>query len=291
MKLFLILISLSFSIQGISLKLNQVGGCTCAMASVQTECIPSTCDWDTTTSKCINKSCDKFTMEMCDQLPDYLKCAWKDNSCQTFTKCSDYSYSDGFKCFRVGPCQAIFKKNTAGLYQCTDKTNDSMHSIDSCIGIDQEGCIETVQNDGKVCYWNPNTSTCEAWSNSACSNFDNTAQSACPKFSCDYNTATGKCTTRTCNTIAIDTACTMVWDITQQVATQCKWANSNCMEFDYATLTQSTCLMGSNLSYKWNSSTSKCEVCVQPKNDEDTDDTSFTIQIQGLFALLIFIII
>ncbi|CAK79836.1 unnamed protein product (macronuclear) [Paramecium tetraurelia] len=289
MKLVLILISLSIQIHAISLQLQQVGGCTCEMASAQTECIPTTCDWDSTSSKCTHKTCDKFTVEMCDQLPDYFKCAWKDSSCQAFTKCSDYSYSDGFKCFRVGPCQAVFKKNSAGLYPCTDKTNDSMHSIDSCAGINQEGCVETVQDDGKVCYWNPSSSACEAWSNSACSNFDNTSQSACPKFSCDYNTTSGKCTTRTCDLITVEAACTMVWDITQQVATQCKWVNAKCMEFDYSTLTQPTCLVGSNLSYKWNSSTSKCEVCVQPKSDDDTDDTSYSSLAQVVLAIVIFI--
>ncbi|KAM3139322.1 hypothetical protein pb186bvf_008542 [Paramecium bursaria] len=125
--------------------------CDCTEYSIQSDCESANCLWQT--PLCTQPSCTNATQDNCNNL---FGCAYYNNTCSTFTQCSDYSLTTNDGCSQLG----CILNSTSGNICAQNNTKLNCTSIS-----DETACNNTVG-----CIYNSTGKTCRG---QVCSDVDN----------------------------------------------------------------------------------------------------------------------
>ncbi|KAM3140802.1 hypothetical protein pb186bvf_007029 [Paramecium bursaria] len=114
----MIILLLYFRVWGLTINPSNV--CSCSQLPDEDQCsqTDNSCLWKNET--CIQASCKQMnSSDDCFNLPNSYQCAWNNKTklCETFTYCSNYTYSDGQQCQQIGDCDEG-NQNADGSIQC-----------------------------------------------------------------------------------------------------------------------------------------------------------------------------
>ncbi|CAK78749.1 unnamed protein product (macronuclear) [Paramecium tetraurelia] len=246
LSLAILLISITYA----QLTFNALNKCTCGDLTTQQDCAQSQpiCSWDSKASSCSTVSCSSISDQT--NCANNLKCMWNGKGCVDFTLCNQLTGANQADCLAKSKnCPQSDGKNCASeeaLKSCSSYSNQTI-------------CDLTISSNG-VCYW----------SNSGCSEVSSCAQlnsNSCSKVgnACLWNATLNNCTQASCAQYGNNNTCTYYQTQLNKLIFQlCQWnaANSSCISAtDTSALNINTCYNQTKYTYRWSSSSNKCDVC------------------------------
>ncbi|CAD8119782.1 unnamed protein product [Paramecium sonneborni] len=272
------LIWLSLLIMAYSIQV-KVEGCTCEEIQKQDQCDDYQpgeldCEWNIQKKACEShpflRKCYLINDgELCKNQRD---CAWVNNKCVDFTKCTDYKETLDQKCYEINRFCVLQKDDKCGPFEC-----DQL-SLDFCVYsyyFFEKWC--TLSSDRTKCV--PMT-TCE--------------QSSFNKDECQINYGScfwdnNKCRNIKCTDIKIEEDCQLnAFSFDWSIATLCHWDGGKCIEAKQDDLTEENCFRASVYGMRWLDG--KCQSC-QASPNPDPPTPSYHRILSTIISLIVIVMI